>query len=156
MNIKEISSDEFSHIISKYDEKEIPVMQESPLAYAQKTINFENEKGGVLLIPESSCPSCITWTLQYFKENVELMKKKNIHLVLSGKNKSFYSYYIQQANFPDDTENFHIDSTNIYQKYINNFYNPRLFLFDKNKLIHDKIYDPSDLTAIPIDIGKMK
>jgi hypothetical protein len=148
---KKMSKEDFIRSVRKFDYDDVPVAQEDIEQYAKEFLDPQTDKFGMVLVPASSCPICVLWVLDYYKENESLFVERGVHLILAG-NKSIQNQYLMQTQIDTSSSNLHFDTEEIHLNYIEKFINPRFSFFKEGELTFDTIYNPTSLYDFPYDL----
>ncbi len=111
------------------------------------SLNLKVLDGLFILLPvRYSCPECIQLAVEFIKANAKFLSKKDVKVILIGKEK------IGLSDFGSD--NFVIkDTSEVFYKYFSlSTYNPMIIIFSNNKLIFYKVYEPKSMEKFQLDI----
>ncbi len=108
-----------------------------------------NNNFAIVAIPyDRSCPTCVAETFKFFGINKEAMKGLGMSLLVSGQRQEQILYEMKEAEILPDSNVIFLDLADNYMKYHHkkfDIYNPRLTIVKNGKIVHDKVYNPSEM-----------
>lgn len=114
-------------------------------AYMKNYIDLPSN-ASVLVVPvDLGCNACAKQMAEFYSRNQSIFTDTTQYIVLAGISKYTMEPFLQSLDISEKMPHLYIDKKGEYLNYFYDFNNPRLFILEDNKIIHDEVYEPADL-----------
>lgn len=137
------------------EQKKIDTKRYEIKDYVNKITETKEKNYAIVVIPiDLSCPGCVKETLKFFSDNIKKISEIPVYLIISTVNEEYTKERLQTFNLNNKPGTVFIDNSKKYFDYhlVNKSFNPRLILFENNKIIHDKIYNARIIKKLQDDL----
>ena len=116
----------------------------------------KNSNQIVLILPtDYSCDACLNSSLNFCKLSEEALTSGNFNIIYVADNKMKLAKHLKETKMTHTSIKSEITNLNSYNNYhTEKYYNPRLIVIKDKEVVLDKIYNPSEMQEMQMNIDK--